>query len=61
MKTVECPVTGGKVDGDTCFRIVLVVDGEAPQSVLPDGIVLSKPLQKACRECPYHADLDEEQ
>ena len=33
MKTVECPVTGGKVDGDTCFRIVLVVDGEVQRTV----------------------------
>ena len=26
-KTVNCPVTGKQIDGDSCYCVVLVVDG----------------------------------
>ena len=32
-KTVNCPVTGKQIDGDSCYCVVLVVDGEAPEPV----------------------------
>ena len=37
-KTVNCPVTGKQIDGDSCYCVVLVVDGEAPEQALPPGV-----------------------
>lgn len=55
-KTVKCPVTGKQIDGDSCYCVVLVVDGEAPEKVLPEGITLTDDARKACLACPYHED-----
>lgn len=55
-KTVKCPITGEQIDGDSCYCVVLVVDGEAPETVLPDGITLDADARKACLACKYHED-----
>ena len=57
MKTVLCPVTGQKIDGDTCYCIVVAVDGEAPESCLPENVSLSEETRTKCRSCQYHDDL----
>lgn len=55
-KTVKCPVTGQQIDGDSCYCVVLVVDGEAPEHTLPPGIVLTEDARTACLACQYHED-----
>ena len=58
MKTVICPIIGKPIDGDTCYRTVLAVDGEAPEKVVPDIISLTEKAKKICLSCKYHADED---
>ena len=53
---MKCPVTGKQIDGDSCYCVVLVVDGEAPEKALPEGITLTDDARKACLACPYHED-----
>lgn len=56
MKTVTCPITGNQIDGDSCYCTVLVVDGEAPETSLPEGIELTEETRRTCRSCQYHDD-----
>lgn len=56
MKTVLCPVTGKQIDGDSCYCTVLVVDGEAPETTLPEGIILNDETRQTCLSCKYHED-----
>lgn len=58
MKTVQCPVTGKQIDGDSCYRIVLVVDREAKPAILPPDVNLTDEARQACLKCRYHADTD---
>ena len=55
-KTVNCPVTGKQIDGDSCYCVVLVVDGEAPEQALPPGVTLTDDARKACLACQYYED-----
>ena len=55
-KTVNCPVTGKQIDGDSCYCVVLVVDGEAPEQALPPGVTLTDDARTACLACQYHED-----
>ena len=59
MNTVFCPVMNKQVNGITCLEIVLVADREAKSSILPDGIAWNEEQRQKCLDCPYHADLDE--
>ena len=56
-KTVKCPLTGNQIDGDACYCVVLVVDGDAPEYTLPAGIMLDGEARKTCHMCEYHRDL----
>lgn len=56
MKTVLCPITGKLIDGDSCYCTVLVVDGEAPEGALPEGIILNSETRQTCLSCKYHED-----
>lgn len=56
METVICPITGKEIDGDSCYCTVLVMDGEAPEQCLPEGITKSKENRQTCLSCKYHKD-----
>lgn len=56
MNTVICQITGEGTDGDSCYCTVLVVDGEAPETTLPEGIKLTDESRKRCLSCQYHED-----
>lgn len=56
MKTVICPIIGQPIDGDMCYRTILVMDGEAPEKIAPNIIKLTPEAKKICLSCKYHAD-----
>lgn len=59
MKTVYCPVKDGQIDGGDCLIICDVADRLIKPSVLPDGVKWNEEQCEKCKNCKYHADIDE--
>ncbi len=59
MKTVPCPVKGDEINGTDCLTICDVADGLLNPRVLPEGIKWDEHQCTKCKQCKYHADIED--
>lgn len=56
-KTVHCPLCQKQIDGDKCFDISMVAEGDSPERFLPKEIkadVFGESQRQMCLKCKYH-------
>lgn len=53
---VLCPLMQKEIFAGECFRIHLVVGGEAPTWVAPQKVIDTPNFKQICYGCQYHRD-----
>lgn len=62
MKTVYCPIKNGQINGDDCYLLCAIADGEISSRVLPDGVDDWNEEQcQKCLNCEFHYPLEDDE
>jgi hypothetical protein len=55
-KNKYCPLMEEKIDDGTCFDIHMVLEGMAPERIIPPKVLKCKEKNKICLECKHHRE-----
>ena len=60
MKTVFCPLKKDQINGDDCYLLCSIADGEVSSRILPEGVIRwDEEHQEKCLNCKYHYPSEE--